>query len=41
MKQKYILENYDSILKEIKNPTIVFDNDFVAYLENYKTTLFD
>jgi hypothetical protein len=34
MKQKYILETYDQILKEIKNPRIVFDNDFVAFLEN-------
>ena len=34
MKQKYILETYDQILKEIKNPKIVFDNDFVAFLEN-------
>ncbi|SNB04510.1 conserved hypothetical protein [Flavobacterium psychrophilum] len=34
MKQKYILETYDQILKEIKNPKIVSDNDFVAFLEN-------
>lgn len=34
MKQKYILETYDQILKEIKNPKIVFDNDFVNFLEN-------
>lgn len=34
MKQKYILETYDQILKEIKNPRILFDNDFVAFLEN-------
>lgn len=34
MKQKYILEIYDQILKEIKNPKLVFDNDFVAFLEN-------
>ena len=34
MKQKYILETYDQILKEIKNPKLVFDNDFVAFLEN-------
>ncbi|RTY97228.1 hypothetical protein EKM02_14070 [Flavobacterium sp. RSP49] len=34
MKPKYILETYDRILKEIKNPKIVFDNDFVAFLEN-------
>lgn len=34
MKQKYTLENYDQILKEIRNPKIVFDNDFVGFLEN-------
>ncbi len=34
MKQKYILETYDQIIKEIKNPKIVFENDFVAFLEN-------
>ena len=34
MKQKYILETYDQILKEIKNPKLVFDNDFVGFLEN-------
>lgn len=34
MKQKYILETYDKILKEIKNPKLVFENDFVAFLEN-------
>ena len=34
MKHKYILETYDQILKEIKNPKIVFDNDFVGFLEN-------
>jgi hypothetical protein len=34
MKQKYILETYDVILKEIKNPRIVFENDFVAFLSN-------
>ena len=34
MKQKYILEIYDGLIKEIKNPKIVFDNDFVSYLEN-------
>lgn len=33
MKQKYILETYDQILKEIKNPKIVFENDFVTFLE--------
>jgi hypothetical protein len=34
MKQNYILETYDQILKEIKNPKIVFDNDFVNFLES-------
>lgn len=34
MKQKYILETYDQILKEIKNSKIVFENDFVSFLEN-------
>jgi hypothetical protein len=34
MRKKYILETYDQILKEIKNPKLVFDNDFVAFLEN-------
>jgi hypothetical protein len=34
MKQKYILETYDQILKEIKNPKLVFENDFVGFLEN-------
>jgi hypothetical protein len=34
MRKKYILETYDQILKEIKNPKIVFDNDFVGFLEN-------
>ena len=34
MKQKYILETYDQILKEIKNPRLLFENDFVAFLEN-------
>ncbi len=34
MKQKYILETYDQILSEIKNPKIVFENDFVNFLEN-------
>ena len=34
MKPKYILESYDKILKEIKNPKIVFDNDFVTFLED-------
>jgi hypothetical protein len=34
MKQKYILETYDQILKEIKNPKLVFDNDFVSFLES-------
>lgn len=34
MKHKYILETYDRILKEIKNPKIIFDNDFVTFLED-------
>lgn len=34
MKPKYILETYDRILKEIKNPKMIFDNDFVAFLED-------
>ena len=34
MKPKYILETYDQIIKEIRNPKIVFDNDFVRFLEN-------
>lgn len=34
MKQKYILEIYDGLIKEIKNPKIVFDYDFVTFLEN-------
>lgn len=33
MKKKYILEAYDQIFKEIKNPKIVFDNDFVPFLQ--------
>ena len=37
MKQKYILETYDVILKEIKNPRIVFENDFVAFLRGCAT----
>lgn len=35
MKQKYILENYDRILKEIKNPKIIFSSDLVPFLENF------
>ena len=31
MKQKYIFEIYDKIIKEIKNPRIVFDNDFIHF----------
>ena len=34
MRKKYILETYDQILQEIKNPKLVFDNDFVGFLEN-------
>ena len=32
MKHKYILETYDRIINEIKNPKIVFENDFVPFL---------
>ena len=35
MKPKYILENYDRILKEIKNPKIIFSNDLTPFLENF------
>ena len=35
MKQKYILENYDRILKEIKNPKIIFSNDLIPFLEKF------
>ncbi|WP_348825520.1 hypothetical protein [Flavobacterium aestuarii] len=35
MKPKYILENYDRILKEIKNPKIIFSNDLMPFLENF------
>jgi hypothetical protein len=34
MKQKYILENYYTILKEIKKPKIIFSNDLTPFLEN-------
>lgn len=34
MKHKYILETYDRILKEIKNPKIIFGNDLTPFLEN-------
>lgn len=37
MKQRYILETYDQILKEIKNPKLVFENDFVSFLEDCAT----
>lgn len=33
MKHKYILENYDRILKEIKNPHIIFSNDLLPFLQ--------
>lgn len=35
MKPKYILENYDRIIKEIKNPRIIFSNDLMPFLENF------
>jgi hypothetical protein len=37
MKKRYILETYDAILKEIKNPRIVFENDYVSFLEDCAT----
>lgn len=40
MKAKYILENYDRILKEIKNPKIIFSNDLVPFLENFPSESF-
>ena len=33
MKAKYILENYDRIIKEIKNPKIIFSNDLAPFLK--------
>ena len=33
MKTKYILENYDRIVKEIKNPKIIFSNDLAPFLK--------
>ncbi|PWA05005.1 hypothetical protein [Flavobacterium psychrotolerans] len=40
MKPKYILENYDRILKEIKNPKIIFSNDLMPILENFASESF-
>ena len=40
MKPKYILENYDRILKEIKNPKIIFSNDLIPFLENFASESF-
>ncbi len=40
MKPKYILENYDRILKEIKNPKIIFSNDLTPFLENFTSESF-
>ncbi|WP_269225343.1 hypothetical protein [Flavobacterium eburneipallidum] len=40
MKQKYILENYDRILKKIKNPRIIFSNDLIPFLENFTSESF-
>jgi hypothetical protein len=37
MKQKYILETYDKVLQEIKNPKIIFSNDLIPFLENRTT----
>lgn len=34
MKPKYFLENYDKILKDIKNPRIIFNSDLTPFLEN-------
>lgn len=33
MKHKYILENYDRIVNEIKNPPIIFSNDLAPFLK--------
>ncbi|WP_140487137.1 hypothetical protein [Flavobacterium sp. GSA192] len=33
MKYKYLLENYDRIINQIKNPPIIFSNDLVPYLK--------
>lgn len=40
MKQKYILENYDRILKEIKNPKIIFNSDITPFLKKGNTESF-
>ena len=40
MKPKYILENYDRILKEIKNPKIIFSTDLTPFLENFSSESF-
>lgn len=40
MKPKYFLENYDRILKEIKNPKIIFSNDLTPFLENFTSESF-
>lgn len=34
MKHNYILENYDRLLNEIKNPRIIFNNDLEQFLRN-------
>lgn len=36
MKQKYILQNYDRIIKEIKNPRIIFNNDLEYFIKKQK-----
>lgn len=40
MKPKYILENYDRMLKEIKNPKIIFSTDLTPFLENFASESF-
>ncbi|MES2573793.1 MAG: hypothetical protein V4572_02520 [Bacteroidota bacterium] len=40
MKQKYILESYDRILKEIKNPGIIFSSDITPLLKKGNTESF-
>lgn len=40
MKQKYILENYDRIIKEIKNQQIIFSNDLSPFLKKIESKSF-
>jgi|APLak6261664116_1056043.scaffolds.fasta_scaffold00282_4 hypothetical protein len=35
MKAKYILENYDRIVKDIKNPKIIFSTDLAPFLKKF------